>query len=97
METTKQKITAENLAKEFSKILRAWLGPNRIKKVIEKNSTSEYSNDSCASHEFCDANEAMDEAFIHLRGKGVSLQNKKDCILWGKAWAIAKNNNFSIN
>lgn len=90
----KKQLSAENLAVEFSKILRAWLGPNRMKQVIEKNATPEYA-DCCASHDYCDANEAMDEAFVHLRGKGMSVQNKKDVDLFNRAWGIAKANKFA--
>lgn len=43
----------------------------------------------CRSHDFCDANEVMLEAFLSI-GLDFDLQNQEDIVLWNRAWGYAK-------
>lgn len=43
----------------------------------------------CASHDYCDANMVMDEAFTGLFDRSVASTDE-DCALWNAAWDIAK-------
>jgi len=88
------KTKAQQIAVEFSKLLRADFNEERMQEIISKNATPEY-KDACASHDYCDANEVMAEAFEKITGKAVSIQNQADCKLWGKAWDISKETKFA--
>ena len=50
-----------DLAAEFSRILREWLGGVRMSEVNRRNQ-EETNPKGCHSHDFCDANMAMHEA-----------------------------------
>lgn len=81
------------LATEFSDILRSWLSAPEMEEVNRKNSTPDYST-CCASHEFCDPNVAMIEAFEKAIGRSMDFQSDDDMGLVNTAWALAKRNNF---
>lgn len=87
---------AQQLAIEFSNVLKSWLTEEEMKVVNTTNATDDYMDSSCASHDFCDANMAMDEAWKKLFAKEISLQNQRQIDLWNKAWRIAKSNKFYI-
>lgn len=85
----------KTIAKEFARILRSWATDGEWKTMLEENA-AEDSASICHSHDFCDANMAMDEAFRNL---GVDPQkiwgddwasNEDAAKLWNDAWSIAK-------
>lgn len=81
-----------DLANEFSKVLHEWLG---TEKIVEINLLNEGEDKTCChSHDFCDSNEAMAEAFIALYGRNISVRSQRDTDLVNNAWALAKNNKF---
>lgn len=83
------------LAKAFSAILKTWLTAEQMQQVVGKNwRYQEESLSFCASHEFCDANQAMLDAMEDL-GYGdwpLSLMVTGDLI--DRAWDLAKANDF---
>ncbi len=87
----------EQLAREFSMKLRHYLSEHEMSQVISLNE-SEEDPTICHSHDFCDANEAMQDAFIKLFGRSCNLNPEKipnqDLVLWNEAWAMAKENKF---
>lgn len=99
-------VTPEALAAEFSSVLREWLSPEEMAEVILRNARSVADGDTgvCASHDFCDANEAMMEAFARaglnhyieaiLNDSG-SPEEEAGSRLWNSAWGIAKSANFA--
>jgi len=83
------------LAHEFSRILRDWLTEDEIKQVIERN--AEFDDPAvCASHDFCDANMAMYEAFENIMGHPIDTRKKADVAMWDKAWNMAKASDFAV-
>lgn len=50
----------------------------------------------CATHDHCDANMLMDEAYTEIVGHEIDLQNQDETQLWSNAWDLSKGNNFSI-
>ena len=90
------------LAAKFAELLRGCLGDDKIAEVVRLNRTPEYT-ECCASHDFCDANEVMGEAFA-LCG----VKTFVDCSpessheeeyatamkLWDNAWTLAKAAEF---
>lgn len=93
-----------SLALEFSRVLRSWLDEREMATVIERNETAE--SYICHSHDFCDANMAMDEAWRNLKlpleliegeEEETIAPNTEECMsLWSAAWGKAKENRFSI-
>jgi hypothetical protein len=98
--------TPKILAAAFSAALRADFPASTIAEMIERNRT--YDEGACASHDFCDANMWMQDAFIEVMGRDVwwpsdveegkctdAQQQQADFTLWGDAWGIAKASGFS--
>jgi len=87
----------EKIARRFSKILLHWLGIEKMYEVVKQN--QKYQQDGitniCASHDYCDANMAMDKAMEDC-SIDFSLQNDEHVKLWNDAWSLAKSNEFYI-
>jgi hypothetical protein len=92
------------LAKEFCVVIREWMKPDEMQKVIALN-RSEENPEICHTHDFYDANMAMDEAGerlgLHLcpdedeNGNVVGVGHTEDATnLWCEAWSIAKRAEF---
>lgn len=85
------------LSVNFSKILNEWLTQEEITSINQLNSTQEYlESDSCASHEFCDSNQAMVEAFEKVYNREPDTRIDSDVEIINQAWAISKQNQFKI-
>lgn len=82
------------LANKFSMVLRSWLTDAEMREVIERNK-AETTRSVCHSHDFCDANMAMQEA---AESFGLTFDAGSDecAALWNSAWDLAKKNNFEI-
>jgi hypothetical protein len=94
--------TPKLLAQAFSFQLRETLTPEQMAQVIARNAHYREcgEKDICASHEFCDANVTMDDAFKMLgltvidsvSGEISGIANE----LWNAAWDIAKASDFDV-
>lgn len=79
------------LAKAFDAELRGEIGAQSYAEVIRLNRTPEY-NCACASHDFCDANEIMDAAFVSVTGRSTipddedAFISEENTDLWNRAW-----------
>lgn len=76
------------IATEFANVLRKWLGPVQFAKMQRRNMKSE--ENVCASHDFCDANMAMAEAFETVLNREPNVSNASDTAIWNAAWDKAK-------
>lgn len=76
------------LAGAFYATLTEWLTADELAEVRRRNATPEYAG-VCASHDFCDANEAMEEAFRKVLGP-VPARNEDATPLWNAAWTLAR-------
>ena len=89
------------LANEFSKVMRDWLSDEEMAKVLERNA-KEDNPGVCHSHDFCDANMAMLEAFGNLSLHAPcdltddTPEHEAACRQWSGAWAIAQKNQFKV-
>lgn len=83
------------LAHEFSRVLREWLTDDEMEQVIERNAEVDDPR-VCASHDFCDANMAMYEAFERVMGHPIDTRKKADVAMWDKAWNMAKASDFAV-
>lgn len=96
------RVTPEALALEFARVLREWLTRMQMTTIIRRNRTADYKGHTCASHDFCDANMAMAQAFEQLLGAasgtlditGETPEGELQLLTWNAAWNIAKNSEF---
>lgn len=82
------------LAGAFADVLDLWLSPAEIRQMRLAN-VDHQDDQICASHDFCDANMAMLEAFqttfgVEPRLELLNGQDGVDVALWGQAWELAK-------
>lgn len=85
---------AVSIAAEFVERLKAQLSDADYQEMQRRNATPAYAGNICASHDFCDANMPMAEAFAAIMGRDFLPEegepSETDCALWGAAWTIAK-------
>lgn len=81
------------LAVAFHKLVREALAEH-LEEIDRRNAAIENKN-VCATHDFCDANMLMDEAFTERTGHEVDAEDKDDTLLWSAAWTIAAGHGFS--
>lgn len=97
---------AETVARAFcSELLRA-IGPIDLSEAAKLNAADEDKN-CCHTHDYCDSNVCMDEAFKRTSGFS-SMDFEGDKIIsggcmseaamnvWNQAWTMAKAANFSM-
>ena len=83
--------TETAIARAFDAKLRADIGACAYAEVVRRNRTLEY-DCACASHDFCDANEVMDAAFLIVMGRSTipddeeAFISQEDADLWNHAW-----------
>lgn len=86
------------IANEFSRILREWLTADQMEAINKSNHESNFEG-GCASHEYCDPNEAMLEAFEIATGNpwdfdGNESVRNAEMELMNSAWDLAMKNNY---
>lgn len=91
----------EAVARAFSDVLKERMTVEQMATVIERNNSGEYSEHACASHDFCDANEAMAEAFRRVFQREYTFDDgtntveaDRDYSLFNSAWSLARFANF---
>ena len=84
--------TTETLAREFSRLIRLAITRPGAMHYVQEN--SDPSDPVCYTHDYCDSNMVMDEAFTNVVGREIDLQSDEDRKLWGPAWTMAKANRF---
>lgn len=98
-EAAKAALLPHGLAEAFSFQIREWLSPEELTEANRLNATADAS--TCHSHDFCDANMAMDAAYRKTVGRdflpqGDAEPSEADTALWNAAWDIAKRNKFGV-
>ena len=86
----------EMIAEAFAANLRQNLSAADYAEMVRRNRTPEYNNDSCASHDFCDANVEMDAAFKRVMGRECDNNSSQDCAIWNEAWEIARQKYIGV-
>jgi len=82
----------QKAAIKFSEMINRWLTEEELKTVIERNKENKNSGTCCATHDFCDANEAMIEALDQF----CQLTDEEHINIWNGAWDLAKGHNFNV-
>jgi hypothetical protein len=92
--------TTDALARRFAAVLLEWLGATTLRDVNARNATyaAEYGdpNRVCATHDFCDANQAMLDALESLHGPDYELSDDAVHALINAAWTQAKAAGFWV-
>jgi len=78
------------IADRFAEVLRAWLTPQEFAEMKRLNETPEYQSGICASHNYCDANMAMCEAFESVMEYPPDGSNEAHAAIWNAAWDLAR-------
>ena len=79
------------LAEAFRGVVREWLSSAELRLVDERNQA--YPPDVCATHDFCDSNMAMFEAFVRVHGR--EPDGDQDDAAWNAAWTEARAGRFA--
>lgn len=83
-------LTTGALATYFAGLLRGWLTDAEWSEMRALNTTPPYSNGSaCASQNYCDANMAMDAAWVAILGRHPDPSSDADSAIWNAAWTDA--------
>lgn len=85
--------SVEDLAREFSRLLRRDLSARQMAEVVRLNDT-EANKSVCHTHDFCDANMVMAEAFRNCGLPDAVTTNDDSTDLWNAAWDQAKADRF---
>ena len=91
-----QPAIVDQTARTFAARLLAEIGTVNLQEVIRRNALPVYCG-CCASHDYCDANMAMMDAFEGTTGRpllGEDGMADGDCDLVNAAWDMAKANAF---
>ena len=75
---------APEIGKRFVTVLEEWLTPAEFEQVRTLNDSRQPG--ICHSHDFCDANMAMEQAFVDVFGSYQGLHQPGWEALWGRAW-----------
>lgn len=86
------KVDSTTLARQFCEVIKSWLTDEQLNEVNRLNKTEDYYS-ACASHNFCDANQAMIEAMESL---GLPWQYDYASLV-NSAWDIARLAEFDGN
>lgn len=78
------------IADRFAEVLRSWLTPDEFAEMKRLNETPEYADGCCASHNYCDANMAMDEAWHAIKGSAINADDETQAALWNQSWELAR-------
>jgi hypothetical protein len=91
LEVAKAALREAALADRFTAVLREWLTKAEFAEMLRRNEGDpRYAGDSCASHDFCDANEAMAEAWADVIGGEIDLDSDAETAIWNAAWRRAR-------
>lgn len=80
------------LSTAFTSLIRSWLTESEIESVNEFNQTS---GDCCGTHNYCDANQAIIDAFSQVFGREVDISSDLDNDYCNAAWRLSRDNKFS--
>lgn len=88
-------IEIETLSREFTKKIQDWLDNESLEEIDRRNESAEYkSHNLCATHDFCDPNQAMIDVIESL-GYEFDVRDERQGAAINKAWTIAKKRGFS--
>ena len=90
-------IEAECIAAQFSIILNGQLTPVELEEVRRLNTDPQQESGACATHYFCNVEEAMAHAFWRVMRRDVNAASQTDVALCRAAWWIARSVEFRVS
>jgi len=81
------------LARAFAAVITDWLTPDELAAANDENKFNGFADATCATHNHCDANEAMLDAMASL-GMEYDPADQQQTDMINKAWLIAKASGF---
>lgn len=90
--------TTETLAREFAKVLLEDIGEPSLRKAVLLN-LREPDKDVCHTHDYCDSNMSMVNAYARLAGipaDSVDVCNDPFVAVANEAWSLAKSKGFYL-
>lgn len=91
MPDIKQKIA---LAREFGSLIQGEFTCRQFREMVYANKRELEDSVVCHTHDYCDANMVMLEAFQTVFQREPDMESDDDLELWNDAWAIAKAADF---
>ena len=85
--------TTEAVAARFCAILRSWLSPQQLQEINEENRLNP---GFCATHDYCDPNQAMIDAWEIESGREWSSEDGECYEITEAAWPKARESGFSL-
>lgn len=88
-------------AEGFALVLQEWLTEAELAEVRRRNAAEPEGSTVCHSHDFCDANMAMDEAFTRFLGREPRVMDVSDTeegpdvAIWNLAWDWSKRDHLT--
>jgi hypothetical protein len=82
------------LARRFAQELRQTLTTGEMDQVLKRNADPAQHAGVCASHDFCDANVCMIDAFELTEGREPEASSDEDTALINEAWNAARAAQF---
>lgn len=82
--------SSDKLARAFCRHLQRAIGAVGVRKAAARNKLPSYEG-CCASHDFCDANDVMAEAFKEVTLRDMDTESEGDLALWNEAWDLARS------
>ena len=86
--------TPQQLANKFADVLREWLTPSQWELMCDRNRAETWKG-ACRSHDFCDANMAMDAAWQSFGLPSPDADDQAQADLWNAAWKLAFEQHLS--
>lgn len=83
------------LSAKFTEILNQWLTKKELNEIRKRNKQPDYET-CCATHDFCDPNEAMAEAWVTVFGKEGDWRKDRTMNIINKAWVMSKQKEFRV-
>lgn len=83
--------STDRLANAFSAHVRSVLADD-LPEILKRNAT--YPAGTCATHDFCDANEIMAAAWKEVMGTEVDVGDDEQSAVWSAAWNLAVERAF---
>ena len=78
------------LARAFGEQVQSTFRVDTFREICDRNKGQYADSDICATHDFCDANMAMAQAFKDVTGRDADGDNGGDATLWNDAWELAR-------
>lgn len=85
--------TTEAVAARFCAILQSWLSPQQLEEI---NTENRLNPGFCATHDYCDPNQAMIDAWEIESGREWSSEDAECYEITEAAWPMARRSGFSM-